>query len=102
METFLREIPDVDLYVNGPTYEGERALLNVVERFLSGGCRKEAVFEDPVAGGVWIDPRSGGFARGPAVEQIDDLDSPQDRHHRRQDGHLGLQLSFQLGGRLFR
>jgi radical SAM superfamily enzyme YgiQ (UPF0313 family) len=74
-EAFVRSIADgVDAYVVGPTYEGERAFLNVVRRFDEAGRRVEGLFEAPVDGGAWIDPKSGAFTTGGEVPRIVDLD----------------------------
>jgi radical SAM superfamily enzyme YgiQ (UPF0313 family) len=73
-ESFLRGLPKVDVYVDGPTYEGEAAFANLVQRFVDGGRRLDAVFEQPIAGNHWIDSRSGAFVKGPEVERIRDLD----------------------------
>ncbi len=73
-EVFLRGMPEIDLAVRGPTYEGERAFLNVIQRFADVGARREGVFEQPVAGSHWIDPTTGDFVRGAEVERIRNLD----------------------------
>jgi radical SAM superfamily enzyme YgiQ (UPF0313 family) len=73
-ENVLRSLPDVDCYVDGPTYEGERAFLNLVQRLVDTGGRREGVFEAPIAGVTWVDPRSHAFVKGGGVERILDLD----------------------------
>lgn len=73
-EAHLRAIPQVDVAVRGPTYEGERAFLQIIERFDAVGGRLEGVFEGPVPGNMWIDPRTDEFVVGEAVPRIDDLD----------------------------
>ncbi|MEQ1573520.1 MAG: radical SAM protein [Vicinamibacterales bacterium] len=73
-EQFLRGLPAVDVYVDGPTYEGEQAFLNLVQRFADVGHRVEGVFEAPVAGISWIDPKSEQFVKAAEVERIKDLD----------------------------
>lgn len=73
-ESFLRTIPEIDIAVRGPTYEGERAILNVMQRFVDVGCRREGLFEAPIPGNLWIDPRSGSFVRGEDVPRLEDLD----------------------------
>lgn len=73
-ESFLRALPKVDCYVDGPTYEGERAFVNLLERFLAARRRVEGLREERTAGVDWIDPRSGEFVRGGEVERIRDLD----------------------------
>src|SRR5688572_22986506 len=73
-EQLLRSLPHVDVYVDGPTYEGERALLSLVRRFAEAGRRIEGVREARLAGCDWIDPKDGSFVRGGEVERIRDLD----------------------------
>lgn len=73
-EQFLRSVPHVDVYVDGPTYEGERAFLGLVRRFAEAGRRIAGVREARLAGNDWIDPRGGHFVRGGEVERIRDLD----------------------------
>lgn len=73
-EAFLRGLPNIDLYVDGPTYEGEVAFANLVRRFAESKQRIEGLREGRVAGLDWIDPRSGEFVRGGEVERIRDLD----------------------------
>jgi radical SAM superfamily enzyme YgiQ (UPF0313 family) len=73
-ESFLRSMPEIDVAVRGPTYEGERAFLNAMQRLSDSGGRFAGLLEAPVAGNLWIDPRSGSFVAGPSVERIVDLD----------------------------
>ncbi|MCC7011842.1 MAG: radical SAM protein [Planctomycetes bacterium] len=73
-EQFLRGLPNVDVYVDGPTYEGERSFTNLVRRFAEVRRRIEGVREGALAGVDWIDRRSGAFVRGGEVERIKDLD----------------------------
>ncbi len=72
--TFLRALPSVDVYVHGPTYEGERAFLNLVQRWADNGRRIDGMFEAPLAGNAWIDRKSGDLVKGDEVERIRDLD----------------------------
>jgi radical SAM superfamily enzyme YgiQ (UPF0313 family) len=72
--TFLRDLPSVDVYVDGPTYEGERAFLNLLRRFEETGKRVEGVFEAPIPGIAWTDRRTGQLVKGPKVERITELD----------------------------
>jgi radical SAM superfamily enzyme YgiQ (UPF0313 family) len=78
-ESFLRGLPAVDAYVDGPTYEGERALVNLLTRFRQGGLRPESVFEEPIAGVTYIRPSDGAFIKAspvPRIEALDDIPSP--------------------------
>ncbi len=74
MESFLRGMPEIDVAVRGPTYEGERAFLNVLQRLIDVGMGRAGLFEEPIAGSHWIHPATGAFERGAAVPRIDDLD----------------------------
>ena len=73
-ESFLRSLPEVDVACQGAPYEAERSLLHLVQRYAQAGKAREALFAEPVPGNVWIDPASGGFVHGGAVERILDLD----------------------------
>jgi radical SAM superfamily enzyme YgiQ (UPF0313 family) len=73
-EFFLRSMPEIDIAVRGPIYEGERAFFNIIQRLLDVSLSLEGLFEEPVPGNMWINPRTGDFIRGPGVERIDDLD----------------------------
>jgi len=73
-ESWIRTMPEIDLHVRGPTYEGERAFLNFMQRFVDVGGTAAGVFEEPLAGSVWIDPTSGDFVDGGWVNRIEDLD----------------------------
>jgi radical SAM superfamily enzyme YgiQ (UPF0313 family) len=78
-EQFLRGLPHVDVYVDGPTYEGERAFLNLLTRFSEGGCRRESVFEAPIPGISYINPRDDQFVKAEPIARIanlDDIPSP--------------------------
>ncbi len=73
-ESFLRGLPAVDVYVDGPTYEGERAMEELVRRWLEVGQRHAGLHEAPIPGCHFIHPRTGEFVRGPDVPRIRDLD----------------------------
>jgi radical SAM superfamily enzyme YgiQ (UPF0313 family) len=73
-ESWLRGMPEIDIGVRGPTYEGERAFLSVVRRYQDVGNSIEGLLEAPVPGSLWIDRRSGAFVRGSELERIRDLD----------------------------
>ena len=73
-ESHLRSIPQVDVAVRGPTYEGEVAFANLVQRLVDVGGRREGLFEEPLPGSHWIDPRTEEFVRGGEVPRIRDLD----------------------------
>ena len=44
-EEFVRSHTEVDVHVRGPTYEGERAFLNLVQRYADTGLSLEGVRE---------------------------------------------------------
>jgi radical SAM superfamily enzyme YgiQ (UPF0313 family) len=73
-ESFLRGLSDIDVYVDGPTYEGERAFLELLRRYSAVGGSIDALREAPLAGNHWIDRKSGAFVKGPEIERIRDLD----------------------------
>lgn len=73
-ESWMRGMPEIDVAVRGPTYEGERAFLNLLRRFVDVGKSRDGLLEEAVAGNHWVDPRTGEFVRGADVERILDLD----------------------------
>ena len=79
-ETFLRDMPNVDVYVDGPTYEGERAFLNLIERYKAVGEKLPGLFDQHIPGVAWVHPTDDSFmAAGDEVERIrnlDDIPSP--------------------------
>jgi radical SAM superfamily enzyme YgiQ (UPF0313 family) len=72
--TFLRGMPEIDVFIQGPTYEGERAFLNCMNRLDEVGCAIEGLQEEPVPGSFWINRRTGEFEAGGEVTRIRDLD----------------------------
>jgi radical SAM superfamily enzyme YgiQ (UPF0313 family) len=73
-ESFLRGMPEIDVAVRGPTYESERAFLNLMRRFDSAGHTIHGLLEESVPGNLWIDPRTDAFVVGGDIERIRDLD----------------------------
>ena len=73
-ETWMRSLPAIDVHVRGPTYEGERAFLNAIQRLHDTGGTLAGLLEEKVAGSQWIHPKSGEFVIGGPVERILDLD----------------------------
>lgn len=71
--SFLRGMPEIDVAVRGPTYESERAFLNVMLRYRETRAI-EGVLEAPVPGNMWIDRSTGDLVVGADVERIRDLD----------------------------
>lgn len=83
-EQWLRTMPEIDCAVRGPTYEGERAFLAILQRFVDAGGSVEGALEGPVPGNMWIDKKTGDFVAGAELERIRDLDeipSPYLRGH---------------------
>ena len=72
--TFLEEVPELDVAVRGPTYEGERALLNIIDRFHEVGLSIEGLKEEPIPGNHWFDRKTGTFVNGGEVDRIKNLD----------------------------
>ena len=70
----LRTTPEVDLALRGPTYEGERAFLGFVRRYVECGQSLDELQCEPLAGSHWIDKKSGAFVAGAELERIEDLD----------------------------
>src|SRR5581483_2127188 len=73
-ESFLRGLPEIDIAVRGPTYEGERACLNVVQRFSQAGGSLDEMQAEPLWGSVWINRRTQEFMHGSELDRIRDLD----------------------------
>lgn len=73
-ESWMRTMPQIDAHVRGPTYEGERAFLNLLQRFVDCGQTLPGLFEERVAGSLWIDPKTSEAVRGGEVPRIRDLD----------------------------
>lgn len=74
MESFMRGMPEIDVAVRGPTYEAERAFLNIMQRLVDVGGSLEGLREEMVPGNDWIDPKTGQFVRGAQLQRIMDLD----------------------------
>lgn len=73
-ETFLRGMNEIDVAVRGPTAEGERAFLHIMQRLVDTGGRLEGLREEAVPGNMWIDPKTDEFVVGASVERIENLD----------------------------
>ncbi|MDX1744495.1 MAG: radical SAM protein [Halobacteriales archaeon] len=81
-EEFVRSMPEIDVHVRGPTYEGERAFRNLVRRFADAGRSREGIFEEAIPGSAWSDPKTGDFVVGedvPKLESLDEIPSPYRR-----------------------
>jgi radical SAM superfamily enzyme YgiQ (UPF0313 family) len=73
-ETHLRDLSEVDVAVRGPTYEGEVAFANLLQRLVDVGGERDGLFEEAVPGSHWIDPKTDEFVRGEEVPRLRDLD----------------------------
>jgi radical SAM superfamily enzyme YgiQ (UPF0313 family) len=73
-ESYMRTLPAIDVGVRGPTYEGERAFANVIQRYLDAGQTIDGLHDEAVPGNVWIHKRTGDFFNGGEVPRIKDLD----------------------------
>ena len=73
-ESYMRTLPAVDIAVRGPTYEGERAFKNIIQRFCDVGKSLEGLQEEPVPGNIWIDKKTGAFVHGGEIDRIVNLD----------------------------
>jgi radical SAM superfamily enzyme YgiQ (UPF0313 family) len=74
MASFLEGMPEIDVAVRGPTYEGERAFLNVMQRLIDVGGSLSGLLEESVPGNDWFDRSKGTFVRGQLIPRMDDLD----------------------------
>ena len=57
-EQFLRSMTDIDVATRGPTYEGERAFLNIIRRYSEVDHSIEGLQEEAVPGNLWINRRT--------------------------------------------
>jgi radical SAM superfamily enzyme YgiQ (UPF0313 family) len=73
-ESWMRTLPEIDVSVRGPTYEGERAFLNVIQRMVDTGGGLAGLTQERVPGSQWIDPATNQLVLGGQVERIVDLD----------------------------
>ena len=51
-ESWIRGMPEIDFHVRGPTYEGERAFLNLVQRFVDVAQQRDCQLGQTDAAGV--------------------------------------------------
>lgn len=72
-EKMVREMECVDIYVMGNTFEAELAFAAVMQRFAD--VRAVAgMFDEPIDGNVWVDPKTREFVRGKPLPRIAHLD----------------------------
>ena len=78
-ESWSRTMPQSDMHVRGPTYEGERAFLSTLQRFIDVGGRREGMWEEAVDGALYVHPKTGEILRGgepPRIRDLDEIPSP--------------------------
>lgn len=78
-ESWMRTMPEIDAHVRGPTYEGEIAFTNLIQRFVDIGGDRDRLFDEVVAGNQWIHPKTGDFMVGgdlPRIRDLDEIPSP--------------------------
>ena len=73
-DSWMRTMPEIDAHVRGPTYEGEQAFQNIVQRFADVDGSLEALFDEAIPGNQWINPKTEEFVVGGDLERIRDLD----------------------------
>jgi radical SAM superfamily enzyme YgiQ (UPF0313 family) len=73
-KSFLTGMPEIDVAVRGPTYEAERAFINLLQRFVDVRFSLEGLREEPVAGSHWVDRNTDTLVCGADVPRILDLD----------------------------
>lgn len=77
--SWIRSLPEIDMHVRGPTYEGERAFLSTLERFVETGYSREGTLEFAVDGALFVQPNSDEILRGgepPRIRDLDEIPSP--------------------------
>ena len=72
--SWMRTMPEIDIHVRGPTYEGERAFQSLLQRFVDVGLRREGLFDEAIPGSLYVHPATGEIVRGGEPLRIRDLD----------------------------
>ncbi|MFQ5528412.1 MAG: B12-binding domain-containing radical SAM protein, partial [Thermoanaerobaculia bacterium] len=73
-ESYLRTLTDIDVASRGPTYESERAFLNLMRRFVEVGGSIDGLLAKAVQANVWVNHKTGEFVHGGEIPRIPDLD----------------------------
>ncbi|WP_170765218.1 B12-binding domain-containing radical SAM protein [Ruegeria lacuscaerulensis] len=73
-DSWIRTMPQIDMHVRGPTYEGERAFLNTLQRFIDVGAHREGMWDEAIDGAIFVHPQSEEILRGEELLRIRDLD----------------------------
>jgi len=72
--SWMQTMPEIDAHVRGPTYEGERAFLSIMQRLVDVGGSLAGLQEEAVAGSMWVDRKTGDLVAGGPVSRITELD----------------------------
>ena len=79
-ESFLRGLPHIDVYVDGPTYEGERAFLSSLRALRRGRAARRGPVRRADPGHHWIDRADRRVRarrrRSSASRDLDEIPSP--------------------------
>lgn len=78
-DSWIRDMPAIDMHVRGPTYEGEHAFLNALQRYIDVGYSREGILEQAVDGSLFVDRKTGEIIRGgdvPRMRNLDEIPSP--------------------------
>ena len=73
-DSWIRTMPQIDMHVRGPTYEGEHAFLNTLQRFIDVGAVREGMWDEAIDGSLFVHPKTGDILRGGEVPRMRDLD----------------------------
>ena len=99
-DDWIRTMPQIDAHVRGPTYEGERAFLNTIQRYIDANGDVREMMAEPIDGAMWFDRKSGDIIRGdmnlPRIRDLDEIPSPYLAGHMDKFFNTGLFALMQL------
>lgn len=72
--SWIRSLPEIDMHVRGPTYEGERAFISTLQRYVDAGYSREGTLEAEIDGSLFVQPKTGEILRGAEIARMRDLD----------------------------
>lgn len=79
-DSWIRSLPEIDMHVRGPTYEGERAFVTALQRYVDVGKSREGLLEQAVDGSLFVHPKTGEVLRGEneiaRMRDLDEIPSP--------------------------
>ena len=79
-DSWIRAMPEIDMHVRGPTYEGERAFIQTLQRYVDVGKSREGLLEQAVDGSLFVQPDTGEIIRGETdilrMRDLDEIPSP--------------------------